>query len=69
MKGLRRTKVLTVRDVADRVGWAVQRTRRVLLKGGALRRRGHLYYTTPEILQTVFPEILRDVERCDDDDS
>lgn len=64
---LRPTAVLTIRQIADRVGWSVQRTRRVLLKLGALRRRGRRYITTPRILTDAFPELLRDVERGDDE--
>lgn len=51
-------QVITVAELARAVGWRTERMRRRLLCNGALKRRGHLYYTTQERLVLTMPEVL-----------
>lgn len=51
-------QVITVAQLARAIGWRTERLRRRLKSGNALKRRGHLYYTTQERLVMAMPEVL-----------
>ncbi len=55
-------KVVFVADIAKRIGWSTERTRRWLKSLGALEKRGRKFVTTKTKLRSVFPEM------CDEAD-
>lgn len=48
---------VTVKEVADILGWTNYRARRWLKSAGALVQRGDKLVTTPEKLRDSFPEL------------
>jgi hypothetical protein len=49
---------LTVAEVADALGWRVERTRRLLLRHGACFQDGRYWYTTRDLLRAHFGDVI-----------
>lgn len=53
--------ILTTADVAEKLGWDTQRTRRWLVRTGAGTKVGGRVITTPSRLASHFPELLNEI--------
>lgn len=54
--------ILTVGDVARKLGWDAQRARRWLQRSGAGVKRNGRIITTPTLLANHFPELLNEIQ-------
>lgn len=61
-KDLSRQVYISTKQIAELLGWRVERTREWLAREGALEKKGRHYFTTLSRLRNAFPEI---VERID----
>lgn len=48
-------------EIADALGWRVERTRRWLTAAGPLRKRGRYYYAARSHICRAFPEAVHDI--------
>ena len=61
MQDRRQAAILTTADVAEKLGWDTQRTRRWLMRTGAGSKVGGRVITTPSMLASHFPELLHEI--------
>lgn len=52
---------IEVAQIADAMGWRTERTRRWLLREGAVFKKGRYWYTTRQLLMASFPEVYEDL--------
>lgn len=53
---------LSIAEVAEALGWRVERTRRLLQRNNACFRDGRYWYTTRDLLRAQFGDVLNYID-------
>jgi len=61
VEGRLRGSIFTTQDLAERLEWSTQRTRRWLQRSGAGVKRNGRVVTTPQLLARNFPELWDEI--------